>query len=262
MAPFKGLPEYDHFQVNFALAYPFVRPIEEFAYYRGTCLPLTNSSLHEGLYGWRVRRGAHEVRLGEFLASYGEKAPAFSDLCPVLAVGSNASPIQLARKYGVDSPVLIPCFRAKVPGWTIQYCAQIAAYGSVPTTISADDDVENEMWVTFLDQRAAERMDHTETIGHYYEHVDIAKITIPSLGGEAMQAVAYRSATGMLQLAFPGQQFSSPDIRSADQWAAQSHVIDLLGLPLSVPEFVWENISDDGVRLERERHLSDISVLA
>lgn len=52
---------------------------------------------------------------------------------PVLAIGSNAGPSQLARKFPADlfpHGVLIPALRAVLPDFDVVYAPLVSSYGS------------------------------------------------------------------------------------------------------------------------------------
>lgn len=53
-------------------------------------------------------------------------------LTPVLAVGSNAAPAQLARKFPADMlpEVVIPVLRCVLPDFDVVYAPLISSYGS------------------------------------------------------------------------------------------------------------------------------------
>ena len=54
-------------------------------------------------------------------------------LTPVLAIGSNAAPQQLARKFPAErfpGGVLIPVVRAVLQGFDVVYAPLLASYGS------------------------------------------------------------------------------------------------------------------------------------
>ena len=63
---------------------------------------------------------------------------------PVLAIGSNAAPSQLARKYGGGEPswpqmdVAVPCVRLGLEDHDVVYCPLLSSYGSIPATLQAD----------------------------------------------------------------------------------------------------------------------------
>ena len=50
---------------------------------------------------------------------------------PVLAIGSNQSPIRLKQKYGHLENQMIPVQRASLTDFDIFYCAHVTAYGAI-----------------------------------------------------------------------------------------------------------------------------------
>lgn len=60
---------------------------------------------------------------------------------PVLAIGSNAAPSQLFRKYCGGEPswpqldVAVPCVRLGLVDYDVVYCPLLSSYGSIPATL-------------------------------------------------------------------------------------------------------------------------------
>ena len=89
---------------------------------------------------------------------------------PVLAIGSNASPQQLGRKFtpevvdGLGSEDGdIPILRASAFGIDVVYGAYISSYGAIPATaVQAGPEARVEVWLTWLTPAQLERMDCTE----------------------------------------------------------------------------------------------------
>lgn len=88
---------------------------------------------------------------------------------PVLAVGSNQSPLQLARKYGVGSGHAIPVERARLMDFDIVYAAHISSYGAVPSMLQRAPGVEVTLFVTWLDDAQLDIMHATEGNYHFAE---------------------------------------------------------------------------------------------
>ena len=94
---------------------------------------------------------------------------------PVLAIGSNASPAQLTRKFSdtrftdPSSPEgSIPVLTAVVDGVDVVYGAHLAWYGSLPATLLDTTGVQAHVYITWLTDRQLERMNETEGLGHVY----------------------------------------------------------------------------------------------
>src|SRR5438128_1689184 len=67
----------------------------------------------------------------------------------VLAVGSNAAPSQLARKFGEDDGV-IPVVRADLHDHDVVYAARFAPYGAVPATMLESPGTTAHVHATYL----------------------------------------------------------------------------------------------------------------
>lgn len=92
---------------------------------------------------------------------------------PVLAVGSNQSPVQLARKFGIGSDHRIPVERATLQDFDIVYAAHISRYGAVPSMLQCAPGVEVTLFVTWLDDAQLEIMHATEGNYHFAEIADV-----------------------------------------------------------------------------------------
>ena len=120
---------------------------------------------------------------------------------PVLAVGSNASPSQLRRKFpsglGFEEP--IPVLRVAVHGLDTVYAAKVAGYGVIPATPYPAPDVTADLHVTFLTDRQLDRMNETEAIGHAYDLVELPDLRVSSAVPIGGRVWCYRSCAGVLQ---------------------------------------------------------------
>jgi len=117
----------------------------------------------------------------------------------VLAVGSNASPRQLARKFTPDrSSGVIPVIRATLADHDVVHAAQMASYGAVPATLASSPGTLVQVHVTLLDDRQRSRMDRTEGVPHAYviDRIDPALVECaPPFDGPV---IAYGAAKGPL----------------------------------------------------------------
>ena len=94
---------------------------------------------------------------------------------PVLAIGSNAAPAQLDRKFGGKEwpwhdgdEAEIPVTAATVDGVDIVYAAHLAPYGSIPATLCDVEGAVARTMVTWLTPRQLERMNQTERLPEKY----------------------------------------------------------------------------------------------
>jgi len=123
-------------------------------------------------------------------------------LSPVIAVGSNRAPAQLARKFaGMD--VTIPVTRLIARDLDVVYAAHMAGYGAVPATLAPSPGTEVELWITWLDGPALRRMDETEAVGVNYDKRDQALNIVSADGPAPRRALVYAALRGCL--AFDGR---------------------------------------------------------
>ncbi len=86
----------------------------------------------------------------------------------VLAVGSNRSPQQLARKYvGWPSGTVIPAEAVTVVDGDIVYSAHLTRYGSLPALLAQAAGVTVATLVLWLDDAQLARMHETEGAANY-----------------------------------------------------------------------------------------------
>lgn len=133
---------------------------------------LTGHGLSAGPGAWALRYGHDDAGPGgdlgvlalldDYLAERGG-AP-IAGRTPVLAVGSNRSPAQLARKLHEPArPALglVPITRARVRGLGTGHSAHIGRWGYIPTT-PAGRPGWHDQWITWLDETQLEIVNATE----------------------------------------------------------------------------------------------------
>jgi hypothetical protein len=82
---------------------------------------------------------------------------------PVLAVGSNASPAQLRRKFSrAGVPVVVPITAVAVHGIAVGVSAHVSRPGYVPATPVPNPAETSRLFITWLDARGLDVMDETE----------------------------------------------------------------------------------------------------
>ena len=123
---------------NRAIGYPYdIRPVP-FLFRPGGIAPLPD--------GWRPHAG----------------------LTPVLAVGSNRAPAQLARKYaGWGQDLSIAVTVADVTDHDVVYSAHFTRYGSLPARLMERSGVRVQVGITWLSPRALTHMHTTEGAANY-----------------------------------------------------------------------------------------------
>ncbi len=127
-------------------AYPFDVPKDSYLWHGGSVRPLE----HKEADRWGEGRTA------------------------VLAVGSNAAPAQLRRKFaGAEfrsdgDEAAIPVLRAVVPDLDVVHAALLASYGAIPATAIHAPGTEAHVFVSWLTDRQLERMHQSEGLGAVY----------------------------------------------------------------------------------------------
>lgn len=123
-----------------ALSYPYERPNESFIYRNGKTNKLPTNFKINKMY------------------------------TPFIVVGSNASPLQLQRKYGgseySNMDVEIPVLKVKLYHLDIVYTHTITFYGSMPSTIIESEGTIIETHVILLDNDLVNLMNSTEDSYH------------------------------------------------------------------------------------------------
>lgn len=126
---------------------------------------------------------------------------AFARRTPVIAVGSNRAPEQLARKFDRMS-VSIPVTRLVARDLDVVYAAHMAGYGAVPATLARSPGTEVELWITWLDAASLRRMDETEAVGVNYRREERTLDVVTATGPVPDRALVYSALRGCL--AFDG----------------------------------------------------------
>lgn len=120
-------------------------------------------------------------------------------LLPVIAVGSNRAPAQLARKFaGMD--VEVPVTRLRARDVDVVHAAHLAGYGAVPATLAASPGTTVELWITWLDAASLAHMDATEAVGVNYDRVAVSLCWADSGPRSPGRALLYAARRGLLRL--------------------------------------------------------------
>lgn len=140
----------------------------------------------------------------DFLFEDGQARPLTVDhpldgLTPVIAVGSNRAPVQLARKFA-GMKVCVPVTRLQARDVDVVHSAHIAGYGSVPATLAASPGTTVELWITWLDATALARMDETEAVGVNYDRLTVSLDWTESGPRAPARALMYAGRRGLLRL--------------------------------------------------------------
>jgi len=104
-----------------------------------------------------------------YLFADGEAGPIeradFAGRVPVLAHGSNRSPVQLKRKFG--SAAEIPVSLGWLADYDVVYSAHITQYGAVASTLQHRPGTRVHLAVNWLDEAQLARMHETEGPSNY-----------------------------------------------------------------------------------------------
>ncbi|GGD17013.1 hypothetical protein [Aquisalinus flavus] len=246
--------------INFALSYPFAVPGGSYVYVDGHAMALADTASSD-MMAWIVHHRGIQRTLGDVVHRTAHADMALDRLTPIVAAGSNASPMQLLRKFQQRRDIIVPCLKMPVRDWTVTYARHIAPYGSIPASLERAPGETTQLFVNFLDAEAMDGMHGTESIGTYYQ---LAEVSLPEADSapwaSGMKAHAYTSHTGHLPFRPGGLETSDRRFAPRSQWQIQDIVIDLLGEDVSVMEFIARNMSDEAVRLQRERRLIDADI--
>jgi hypothetical protein len=158
-----------------------------------------------------------------FTGTDAETLPAgysFEGLTPVIAVGSNRSPRQLARKFApryMSGPVRIPVTRIRARDVDVVFAAHLAGYGSAPATLAKSPGTLTELWINWLDGPALDRMDATEGLGVHYDRVEIAPaaVSVDPERPAPTRMLLYAARCGLLTL--DGSPVAVAEIPSQDR---------------------------------------------
>lgn len=242
-------------RLQWALSYPFARPREAFVFLNGASWPIT--STEGGFARWQVRAGSATAALAELLTpgQLGDyQAGAYH---AVAAVGSNAAPGQLRRKFAAHlDDVAILVIPITVPDHIVAYANRLAEYGSVPATLVARPGGTARVWATLLGARDYAIMNATEDRGAVYDGVPVTARDAPAAVTAPFEAYACLSGCLPLRVAaFPSTGCGWPE---GGQWEAQAMAIAALGLDIAVDRFVLENVADARLRAARDLALSAV----
>lgn len=151
-----------------ALGYPYPAPDHDFLFDRGEARPLPDS---------------YEL----------------SGRTPVLGVGSNRSPEQLARKFA--DRATIPVTKARMADADVVYGARMTGYGSIPATLHASPGTTVTLAVTWLTDDQLAVMHETELPDEGYAYgafepgiVDLGRHAAAAGTGEVAMYVCRQGA--------------------------------------------------------------------
>ncbi|MEO3432723.1 hypothetical protein [Inquilinus sp. CAU 1745] len=216
----------------------------------------------------RAKGYPYEAPEGSYLFADGETRPFRPDTLagrtPVIAYGSNRSPLQLARKYaGWPAGTEIPVTVARLGGMDVVHSCHFTAYGSLPAMVVPARGVTVTVAIVWLDGRQLERMHETEGGENYhYGSFEATELELdcplpPALYGYHGRRGAFAPDGPPLALAaIPATGRTGP---AATQEQALARARDLLAPGADLDLFILEIIDDPALRAERTEALAAFS---
>ncbi len=248
-------------KIERALAYPFDVPSHSYLFAGGRALSLV--TLNEADVWSSTVLVEGEVRfLADIMATRRGGKTALSDLVPILASGSNASPRRLKEKFGALDDAVIPVLYGTVNHLCPVYSAHITRYGSVSATLQWSDGASSNVCCLFLPPALLDTMHRSEFVGRNYGYFRLTNGVFRAEEGLTISSPhAYLSLWGCLLLEGAPVRLAALHSRGAS-WTAlsQRHVMTrvhrLTGPEQSFDDFILSNIMDDALRLKRIKYLS------
>eukprot|EP01025_Chloroclados_australasicus_P039045 TRINITY_DN4032_c0_g1_i1.p2 TRINITY_DN4032_c0_g1~~TRINITY_DN4032_c0_g1_i1.p2 ORF type:complete len:367 (-),score=19.22 TRINITY_DN4032_c0_g1_i1:243-1343(-) len=166
-----------------ALGYPYPRPQTSFIFTQDQTLEFPNK-LWQGIEQLKElpvqNSNSSTTTLMKYLNSHNMDTDRLlmDDMywTPVLAIGSNASPSQLLRKYPKDlfpEGVVIPVVQSVLMNFDVCYSPMITSYGSCSATLEHSPGTLVEVFVTYLTPKLLQRMHETEGAYNLMEIDDV-----------------------------------------------------------------------------------------
>jgi len=182
---------------------------------------------------------------------------------PVIGYGSNQSPEQLRRKFGVNlSP--IPVQRGWLDDHDVVYAAHFASYGSLPAALRHAPGTSVAVAVNWLDDEQLAVMHPTEQ--QNYNYARLTGISLQLAEGSVLEmAHAYLSFRG--HVAHNGTPVALAEVRAENRKLPALGQLDALALTRDhmapdqrLAEFVRAHIDDAILRTERVATLLALAV--
>eukprot|EP01060_Flectonema_neradi_P011810 TRINITY_DN1878_c8_g1_i1.p1 TRINITY_DN1878_c8_g1~~TRINITY_DN1878_c8_g1_i1.p1 ORF type:complete len:265 (+),score=32.40 TRINITY_DN1878_c8_g1_i1:40-834(+) len=220
-------------QIKFARAYPFPRPPGSF------------------VFRYEESGEGETERLDDWSEYLNKEESTGIRRIAVLAIGSNASPQQLQRKYGNQGESgSIVVVSGTLPNYDVVYCPLIARYGSIPATLIHKEGSSVDIHVTYLTMGQLEVMTATE--GGYH----VSKCTNLNMkleGGHMLPtALAWLAKNGHLR-STTGQPIPLSEIQGSNRSGPSMTQTEVLSYVASVmdttaEEFITSVLTDISVR--------------
>lgn len=180
----------------------------------------------------------------------------------VLAVGSNASPEQLRRKFPATGRWgRVPVVLAELHEHDVVYAARISSYGAIPATLTSSPGTSVELHVTLLDDSQLDRLDETESVPTAYERLPVPAHLVRCVAlDSAAEVYSYAATSGPLVV--DGSPIALTAATAAHRRfveKTEAEVLDLVAEHLRFPgrdELILTAARDPQVRRELNRRLT------
>ena len=175
----------------------------------------------------------------------------------VLAVGSNQSPAQIARKYQGGGWGPVPCEKCRVIGFDTVFSAHITAYGSIAATLHPSPGTTVDLIVNWLDQRQLERMHETELPNENYTFARLEGIELVTELGIKLDSIHfYNGRRGAFvpdgqPIPFAAVAAEGRRWQAATQHAMQDVIRRMTDPGQTLEDFILSSI--DGLETRRQR---------
>ena len=235
-----------------ALGYPYPAPESDCVWVDGRIAPLNGA-------------GVNDIAVA--LQSVG--ADPRARRTPILAIGSNRAPSQLARKFaGFPSPCALIVAKANLSGFDVVYGASISGYGAVGgATLAPSPRTTVQVWATWLDNAQLAHMHETEGLSAgVYALLELQQIKLSfDAGPKWTAAEAYVQRAGALNLGGAPAAFAEipalgRKFQALTQRQAQSALRDRFAAGKSIDGFITENIRNKEKRMARVHTLRQSAI--
>tara|TARA_Y100001960_G_scaffold329091_1_gene419492 strand:- start:860 stop:1711 length:852 start_codon:yes stop_codon:yes gene_type:complete len=253
----------------FAKEYPYVSKGQSYVFVRGQSYDLIDWADDPLRDGCVCNPAGEIVPVARHLESLEiHDVVPLSGRIPVLAYGSNAAPVQLARKFDPKGTSAIPVIKADVVGFDAVYSAHITRYGAVPATLAKSPGATLHTFITWLSEDELSVMHESElgrsiaVIGNYvYGELACAAVTSKGFSeGHLLHAYISRfgalgqsaQAIALVDLNATGRVFTS-----ATNIDVLTRVRDCLSPQDELDEFILDAVRKDDVRMSWSSRLRE-----
>ncbi len=247
-----------------ATGYPYPAPPHSYLFVNGVAHEIVEAG-RDPVRDGRLRDGDAVVPAAELLRRLDiAGAAGLDDRVPVIAHGSNASPEQLARKFGdIEGGVVIPVIKAWLADHDVVYATHFTRYGSIPATLERSPGTSVELAVTFLSAPQLALMHDTEiaAVNYVYGRLDRIRLALDGLG-DRTEAYAYLTLHGALApggapLALAARPAHDRMFEPRTMRAMLGFARDEVAPGMVLDDFILENVENDDLRTQRTQRLRD-----